>query len=129
MASGLPSTIQPPLPQGATSEEMQYNGECWMPAYDSKVVVERTPKKILQELEKRLLFPMALDLDVEIASLNELQSAMLGKDKMEGYRYTFSVYILYILKYFINKRVYTTHILVVINFELILSAGINQGSV
>ena len=90
LSMGLPSAIQPALPPGGSSEEMQFNGDCWMPAYDSKVVVERSPKKILQELEKRLLFPLSLDLDVEVASLNELQSAMLGKDKMEGYRLVFN---------------------------------------
>ena len=42
------------------SSLLQDNDGCMMPSYQSKAVVHRSPKKILQDLEKRLLFAPAL---------------------------------------------------------------------
>ena len=46
-----------------------------MPSYESKAVLQKTPKKLLQELEKRLLFAPALEMDAELAALTELQTS------------------------------------------------------
>ena len=44
----------------AASSLLQDNDGCLMPSYQSKAVVHRSPKKILQDMEKRLLFAPAL---------------------------------------------------------------------
>ena len=45
---------------GMAPSLLQDNDGCLMPSYQSKAVVHRSAKKILQDLEKRLLFAPGL---------------------------------------------------------------------
>ena len=70
-----PRGASTPLPTTVLSSSAQNNDGVAMPSYESKAVLQKTPKKLLQELEKRLLFAPALEMDAELAALTELQTS------------------------------------------------------
>ena len=69
----------------SSSSLLQMNDDCLMPSYESKAVITRTAKKILQDLEKRLLFAPALELDAEISALSELQTSIQSQPELVQY--------------------------------------------
>ena len=70
----------------APSIDTQYSDGMLMPAFQSKAVNQRSLKKMLQELEGRLHWPITIEMDRELCALSEIQAALVtDHPQLESY--------------------------------------------
>lgn len=59
------------------SIDTQFSDGMLMPAFESKAVNQRSLKKMLQDLEGRLQWPITIEMDRELCALSEIQAALV----------------------------------------------------
>ena len=83
------TTFQDPLllsHDNSTSIDTQFSDGMLMPAFQSKAVNQRSLKKMLQDLEGRLHWPITIEMDRELCALSEIQAALVtDHPQLESY--------------------------------------------